>query len=195
MELLLIYLVMGGMMVYALYLIFRGRNSGIVDPTLGFLIVGENDLAALFEEDRAALGPLFAKIESGAGYQIPKYDVLFMYADIKADGSFGLGADMTFRHVAERAGATIAVVASNNSPENISTAARMPGPKRANLVWTFDRKGTAFANFFKELFAQMKNGKPMPRAWVAISPQHSSRLHSELPETMCQMEAGQVRFR
>ena len=89
MELLLIYLVMGGMMVYALYLIFRGRNSGIVDPTLGFLIVGENDLAALFEEDRAALGPLFAKIESGAGYQIPKCDVLFMYADIKADGSFG----------------------------------------------------------------------------------------------------------
>jgi hypothetical protein len=195
METLIIYSIMGAMMIYALYLTFRGRNSGVVDPTLGLLNVGGDRFVALLEEDRAGLGALFSKVESGAGYQIPKCDVLFMYADVNPDGSFGLGADMTFRHVAERAGAIIAVLASNNASENISAAAKLPGPKRANLVWTFDRKGTAFSNFFKELFTQMKRGKPMPRAWISISPQHKSELHRELPETMCQMEAGQVRFR
>ncbi len=195
MEALIIFSIMGAMAIYALYLTFRGRNAGVADPTLGLLTVGGEEFAALIEEDRAAFGPLFSKIESGAGYQIPKCDVLFLYANVKGDGSFGLGADMTFRHVAERAGAIIAVLASNNASENISVAAGLTGPKRANLVWTLDRKGSAFANFFKALFTQMKNGKPMPRAWVTISPQQSSQLHRELPDTMCQMEAGQVRFR
>ena len=195
MEAVIIYLIMGAMMVYALYLTFRGRNSGVVDPTLGFLNVGGDGLAPFVEEDRAALSPLFSKIESGAGYQVPKCDVLFMYADVSPDGSFGLGGDVTFRHVAEKAGATIAVLASNNASAHIIAASRLPGPKRANLVWTFDRKGDAFASFFKELFTRMKSGKPMPAAWVAISPQYKTERHRDLPETMCQLEAGQVRFR
>jgi len=195
MEIVIIYLIMGAMMVYALYLTFRGRSSGVVDPTLGFLNVGGEGLTPLVEEDRAVLSPLFSKIESGAGYQVPKCDVLFMYADVSPDGSFGLGSDVTLRHVAERAGAKIAVLASNNDLKHIIAASRLPGPKRANLVWTFDRRGSAFASFFKELFTRMKSGKPMPSAWVAISPQYKTEFHGDLPETMCQLEAGQVRFR
>jgi len=41
----------------------------------------------------------------------------------------------------------------------------------------------------------MKGGKSMPLAWVAIAPQYQSEAHRDLPETICQMEAGQVRFR
>jgi hypothetical protein len=196
MELVVIYLFMGALAAYALYLTFRGRNSGVlVNPTLGFLTVGELEFAALLEEDRAALAPLFSRVESASGYQIPQCDVLFMYANIQSDGSLGLGADVTLRHAAERAGAAIAVLASSNASENISAAAKLPGPKRANLVWTFDRNGGGFSTFFKELFTQMKRGKPMPRAWVSISPQFQSERHRDLPKTMCQMEAGQVRFR
>lgn len=195
MEVVIIYLIMGAMMVYALYLTFRGRNSAVLDPILGFWNVGGEGLASFLEEDRAALGPLFSKIESGAGYRVPKCDVLFLYADISPDGSLGLGDDMTFRNVVEKAGARIAVLASNNASDHIMAAARLPDPKRANLVWTFDRRGGAFASFFKELFTRMKNGKPMPAAWVAVSPQYKSEVHRDLPETICQMEAGQVRFR
>lgn len=195
METVTIYLIMGAMMVYALYLTFRGRNSGVVDPTLGFLNIGGEGLAPLMEEDRATLSPLFSKIEIGTGYQIPKCDVLFVYADVSADGSVGLGSGVTLRHVAEKSGATIAVLASNNNSEAISAAAKLSGPKQANLVWTLNRRGSAFATFFKELFLRMKKGKPMPSAWVAIAPQHKAEVHHELPETMCQMEAGQVRFR
>jgi hypothetical protein len=74
-------------------------------------------------------------------------------------------------------------------------AANLPGPKRANLVWTLDRKGGAFPRFFKELFTKMKAGRAMPMAWNAIAPQYGSAKHDDLPETICQLEAGQVRFR
>ena len=41
----------------------------------------------------------------------------------------------------------------------------------------------------------MNAGKSMPMAWVAISPQYKSETPRDLPETICQLEAGQVRFR
>lgn len=50
-----------------------------------------------------------------------------MYATVHSDSSIGLGAaDLTFRHVAERAVAVIAVLASDNASENIGAAAKLP---------------------------------------------------------------------
>jgi hypothetical protein len=40
----------------------------------------------------------------------------------------------------------------------------------------------------------MHSGQSMPLAWVALALQHSSKLHHELPQTICQMEAGPVKF-
>jgi hypothetical protein len=186
---------MGSLALYAVYLVFRGRNQGIADPTLGFLNLGGDVFAPLIEQDRTALSPLFTKIETGTGYQIPKCNVLFVYTEIASDGTLGLGKEVTIRHLADRAGAAIVVLASNNPADRGINASKLPGPKRANLVWTLDRRGETFPRFFKELFTRMKAGKSMPVAWVAISPQYESEAHRDLPETICQMEAGQVRFR
>src|SRR6266508_2705299 len=150
MEVVVIYLIMGALAAYALYLTFRGRNAGVVDPSLGLLNVGGDSFIPLLEQDRTALSPLFSKIEMAAGYQIPKCSVLFIYADVAPDGSLGLGGNVTIRHLAEKAGAFIAVLASNNISAHAIAAAKLPGPKRANLVWTLDRKGEAFCRFFKE---------------------------------------------
>jgi hypothetical protein len=195
MEVVVIYLFMGALAAYALYLTFRGRNAGVVDPSLGLLNVGGDTFVPLLEQDRTALSPLFSKIEMAAGYQIPKCSVLFIYADVAPDGSLGLGGNVTIRHLAEKAGALIAVLASNNLSAHAIAAAKLPGPTRANLVWTLDRKGGAFCLFFKELFTRMNAGKSMPRAWNAIAPQYRHDAHDDLPVTICQMEAGQVRFR
>jgi hypothetical protein len=128
--------------------------------------------------------------------RVTKYRNAASYlSDVAPDGSLGLGGNITLRHLAERAGALIAVLASNNSSEQTVAATKFPGPKRANLVWTIDRKGEAFSRFFKELFTRMKAGTTMPRAWVAISPQYRHDAHHDLPVTVCQLEAGQVRFR
>lgn len=35
----------------------------------------------------------------------------------------------------------------------------------------------------------------MPMASVAISPQRTSEEHDELPQTICHIEVGQVKFR
>jgi hypothetical protein len=195
MELFFIYLFMGSLAAYALYLTFRGRSQVIADPTLGFLNLGGEEFAALIAEDQAVLSPLFPKWESANGDAVPKCNVLFVYAELASDGSLGFGKDRTIRHLADNAGASIVVLASNNRAEDGIAAANLPGPKRANLVWTIDRRGDSFPQFFKELFTRMKAGKPMPIAWNAISPQYKSDKHANLPETFCQLEAGQLRFR
>ena len=75
---------------------------------------------------------------------MPKCDVLFVYANLAPDGSLGLGEEHTLRHLAEKAGASIAVLASDNSPEASVASANLPGPKRANVVWTLNRRGESF---------------------------------------------------
>jgi hypothetical protein len=195
METLLIYLFMGSLAAYALYLTFRGRGQAIADPTLGSLNLGGESFAPLAAEDRAAIAPLFSKVENGTGHPIPKCDVLFIYADIAANGSLGLGGELTIRHVADKAGASIVILASNNHSEESIAASKLPGPKRANLVLTLNRRGESFPRFFKELFIRMKAGKSMPMAWNALAPQYKSKEHENLPETICLLEAGQVRFR
>ena len=181
--------------VFRIMLRSRGQ-APIKSPTLGFLNLGGDEFSPLIDADRAALAPIFSEVKTGAGYQIPNCDILFIYANVTPDGLAGLGANSTVRHLAERAGAAITVVASDNSSENLLAAARLAGPKQANLVWTLDRKGEAFPRFFVELFTHMKKGKSMPAAWVALSPQGPSRVQEgkNLPEMICNLEAGQVRF-
>src|SRR5690349_18150652 len=127
MEALVIYVFMGSLAAYALYLTFRGRGQAIADPTLGFLNLGGESFAPLAAEDRAAIAPLFSKVENGTGHPVPKCDVLFVYADIAADGSLGLGRELTIRHLADKAGASIVVLASNNRAEDSITASKLPG--------------------------------------------------------------------
>src|SRR4030095_11663162 len=147
MEVVVIYLIMGALVAYALYLTFRGRNAGVVEPTLGLLNVGGDSFIPLLEQDRTALSPLFSKIEMAAGYQIPKCSVLFVYADVAPDGSFGLGGNVTIKHLSEKAGSCCAVRAPTSIWDPAIAAPRLPGQKGANLVWTLDRKGEAFCRF------------------------------------------------
>ena len=157
-------------LVAALFVFIRSRGAiSVTDPTLGFLNLAGDELSYLIDQDRSASASLFTHVEFGAGYPIPSCDVLFIYANVGADGSIGLGPGVTIRHLAESAGAVIVVLASNNPADSIVTASRLPGPKKANLVWTIDRKGESFGCFFKELFMRMHSGQSMPMAWVAIA--------------------------
>jgi hypothetical protein len=176
---------------------FRSRGQTVIkSPTLGFLNLGGEEFSQLIDRDTAALMPIFSEVKTGTGYQIPNCHILFIYTNVTPDGLVGLGENLTVRHLAERAGAAITVVASSNSSENILAAARLDGPKQSNLVWTLDRKGEAFPQFFVELFTCMKKGKAMPAAWVAISPQVPNHAQQDQnhPEMICNLEAGQVKF-
>ena len=135
MELLLPLAFVAFLVAVVFRVMFRSRGRAPIQrPTLGFLNLGGDEFSQLVDADRGALAPVFSDIKTGTGYQIPSCDILFIYANVAPDGSVGLGANLTVRHLAEKAGASIAVVASGNSSENIVAATKLAGPKRANLV-------------------------------------------------------------
>jgi hypothetical protein len=68
-----------------------------------------------------------------------------------------------------------------------------PGPKTANLVFTVDRKGPAFAGFFRALFERMRDGEDMLQAWVELSPQ-APMERDENPELVLLPEGGAIAF-
>ncbi len=180
----------------ALFLFIRSRGAiSITDPSLAFLNLAGDELSHLIDRDRSVLASLFTTVEFGAGYPIPSCDVLFIYANVGVDGSIGLGAGVTIRHLAENAGAVIAVLASDNPAENIVTASRYRVQRRRTLFGFSIARAWHLAVFFKELFTRMYSGQSMPMAWAAISPQHSGGMHDDLPQTICHIEAGQVKFR
>ena len=59
-----------------------------------------------------------------------------------------------------------------------------PGPKPANLVFTLDRKGPAFAAFFTVLFESMRDAEDMLQAWVELAPQAQMETNNN-PELYC----------
>jgi hypothetical protein len=142
------------------------------------------EYAALLNEDRAALGSLFDNVVVSADGNIPRCNVLLLYAKVASDGSIPGTSESSVRQFAARAGASLLVVASNNPREHIVAANKRPGPRDASLVFTIDRNGDGFGRFFKEIFTQMKAGKTMPMAWAKIAPQHESVMPKYAPATV-----------
>jgi hypothetical protein len=82
--------------VFRIMLRSRGQ-APIKSPTLGFLNLAGDEFLPLIDTDRAALAPIFSEVKTGAGYQIPNCDILFIYANVTPDGSVGLGVNLTVR--------------------------------------------------------------------------------------------------
>jgi hypothetical protein len=131
METLISIVPIGGLLAALFFVIRSRRATRITDPTLGLVNLAGDEFLLIMEQDRSTLSPLFRNVEVGTGHAVPSCDVLFIYAIVGADGSIGLGAGVTIRHLAEKAGAKIVVLASNNSADSIGTASRLPGPKKA----------------------------------------------------------------
>jgi hypothetical protein len=126
---------------------------------------------------------------------VPTTRILFLYAHLNDDGTIRGTDKLGVRQVVEMAKAAIVVVASPNSGESIKNAAAAPGPRSANLVFTFDRNKAGFARFFRALFARMRDGEEMAMAWVKLAPQGGpDAARSTAPVTMFLPEAGALRF-
>ena len=67
------------------------------------------------------------------------------------------------------------------------------GSKTANLVFTLDRKGPAFAGFFRALFERMRDGENMLQAWVELAPQRPMQTDDN-PELVLLPEGGGIAF-
>jgi hypothetical protein len=173
----------------------RGRRAPVVitAPKVSFVNFGNGHFASLVSDDRSKLAHSFSQVVPSRDGAVPLCDILFVYATLLPDGSLVNAPGPTIRHVAAQARAAIVVLASPNPGENIVAAGRLPGPKKANLVFTIDRK-EQFASFFAELFRLMASGKPLPLAWVTIAPQHLSAARAGTPDTIFLPEGNPVAF-
>jgi hypothetical protein len=133
--------------------------NGKIPLTLGFADLSDNDFAALIAEDSTALSPLFERVRVAPARNIPSAEILFVYTHLNENGTIR-GSDRSgIRQIAQLTKSVLVVVASPNSAANIKNAAGIPGPKMANIVFTADRNGQAFATFFHALFDNMRNGE------------------------------------
>lgn len=176
-----------------IYRLPRPKLAFIEKPILAFLDLSGGDNAADLVADRASFGSLFYFVIESTSWP-PKCDVLFVYCRLEDDGRIH-GWKSGLRDLIRESGASIAVLAADNTAEASLAAAKETGYGRANLVLTFDRRGELFGEFFYKLFNAMKQGTSMSLAWVQIAPQIPGRDHPDMPSSLFLCEAGQIAFR
>jgi len=164
----------------------------IDNPVIGFLnlrgSVGEETMMM----DRQILEPLFGEVRESCS-KVPQCAVLFLYADFDSTGMV-LGRHDGLREIIKIAQAYVAVVASENPPDNYMNCLGSCNDWPANIALTIDRKGDKLSTFFAQLFRQMLAGKSMLIAWVELAPQVPGQDHPDAPETIMAAEAGHLVF-
>ena len=129
---------------------FRPHSFVIKSPRLGILNLKGPSTADDIAMDRVAISAFFLSVEESetAG---PSCDVLFLYCDFKPDGTV-VASESGFREIIRDSGATVVVVASNNSADRYIAAGKPAPYGTANLAMTIDRRGDVLPSFYKRLF-------------------------------------------
>ena len=183
--------------------LFGGRRSStmtttvdrpfrIANPTIGFLNLQGSSGTALAAADQRVLSPLF-KASHASTDMVPSCEVLFLYCTLDAQGKI-LGNAKSIRDLIKNAGAYVAVVASENSPDSYIKAMGTRNDWHANIALVIDRKADKLALFFRRLFEAMFKGRSMLMVWVELAPQIPGQDHPDAPGTIMAAEAGHVTF-
>lgn len=171
---------------------FWNKPRIIHRPVLGILDLLETGRNSDAEYDRQKLESFFASIRESRNIP-PRCDVLFVYADLEADGRVR-NIELSLREIVRDSGATIVVFASANTPESYLGASGQARFGKANLVMTLDRRGQVFSSFLRRLFEKMAQGVSMPVAWNELAPQVPGQNQADCPATIFACERGQVAF-
>lgn len=172
----------------------NGNNpAGKIPLTVGFMNIAGNHLDMMLLDDAIEMSRIFRSTSLGRN-EVPKSDILFVYANIDPGGEFANSNHQNPRLIAKKAGASIVIVATPNSPEHIKKAISTQGPKLANIIFTIDRKDESFRNFFKSLFQKMRDGSEMLSCWVELNPQMPQGGNPNAPATVLVAEAGKIAF-
>jgi hypothetical protein len=169
------------------------RRLVIHSPRFGVLNLMGTEGTGLIAEDLKALTPIFGKAAQSTDTS-PACDVLFIYARIKNSGAVD-GSKGGLREIVRDSGASVVVVAIENSVDAYIAGAPKKPYGSTNLVMTLERRGTRFPMFFARLFKMMFAGETMPVAWAKLAPQIPGAEQEDTPGTIFAAEAGQVTFK
>lgn len=181
-----------GLLLVAALLISQATNAQQKIPAnIVFANLSGPDMAAIVQEDAAAIGPLFRRSYVTPVGQVSIGQVLFLYLDLDEDGSIR-GSNFTVREIIDLTQAPIVVIASElqgNGWQKVAEAAS----GKSNLIFTNNRNGPGFTKFFRRLFEMMRDGKEMLMAYVELAPQGPQQDPS-LPGTILIAGRGNVVF-
>ena len=164
----------------------------IDNPVIGFLNLRGGASEEAMKADRKILEPLFGEVYESYR-EVPKCTVLFLYTDVDSTGKI-IGRRDGLREIVKAARAYIAVVASENPPDNYMKCLGPRDDWPANVTLTVDRKGDKLPRFFAKLFQRMFAGKSMLIAWIELAPQIPGRDQPDVPGTIMAAEAGHLVF-
>lgn len=162
--------------------------------TIGFANLSGEDLDQMLSADAKVLSPLFASSKIVKHHQIPSTEILFVYVHLNNNGTLKSIPKAGVRQIVQLTKSPIVIIASPNTGDSIINAAKLSGPKTANIVFTVNRNGDGFARFFRELFEKMRDGKNMLAAWVELAPQNPRAQPKYAPQTILVAEAGKIAF-
>ena len=168
--------------------------SGKIPLTVGFLNLDGEHWDKTILEDASEMSGIFLRTVFARKGQTPESNILFIYANLDADGTFENSRSESVRQIAQKSNASIAILASANNGDHIKAAVNFSGPKTSNIVFTIDRKGASFGQFFKSLFQNMRGGEDMLSSWVALAPQGPQSSSENIPVTILVAEAGKLAF-
>jgi len=167
----------------------------IHNPRLGLLnLMGEAALST-YLQDLDNLEDVFIQNVDTGTQQVPKCNVLFLYCQLEPNGQI-TGQKFTLREVVKSAGAQVVVVASETRSEILSRPMfsqylQSTNDWPVNFIFTVNRNGETFGQFFQKLFSQMFTGVSMSQAWTQMAPQNASS-QKDCPAIMAMLEAGHV---
>ena len=163
----------------------------IEHPVLGSVVIGTGATDA--KADMAKLARFFSSVRESKA-ETPKCDVLFVYADVAADGSLR-NSERDLKAIIRESGAAIVVVASENPPDHYMKLAESEPHKGIFLVMTVERKGRVFRSFYETLFSRMSGGSDILSTWVELVPQDESTPPViDAPSAMAVSDTGPIKF-
>jgi hypothetical protein len=170
----------------------------VENPVLGMLNLMDKAGDNILFSDYKNFGELFSKNVIVETKKIPRCNVLFLYCSFESSGRIS-GQEFYLRDVIKAAGAYIVVIASEVNLEVFQSSgfqSYINNTKQnwpANIVFTLNRNGEYFGNFFRQLFTHMFNGITMPLAWVKLAPQGPNQ-QSNVPGTIVMLDGGHISF-
>jgi len=166
------------------------RPLRIANPVIGFVNHAGAAGALLSQADQLLLAPLFKVLRTSEDLP-PRCDVLFLYCTIDLEGPTSTPA---IRELIKSAGAYVAVIASENSPDAYIKSVGRRTDWFANIAMIVNRKDDKFALFFYHLFEEMFKGRSMLMVWAELAPQIPGSAHSDAPDSIMAAEAGHITF-
>ncbi|MFL6374127.1 MAG: hypothetical protein ACJ73D_05615 [Pyrinomonadaceae bacterium] len=121
-------------------------------------------------------------------------DILHLLTEIGSDETIQGESKTAFLEQLSLLGPKILILASDNDAQSLIAFCSKGPMLSLNLVMTLDRKGEAFANFFKKLFILILGGRTMPDAWAHLSPQMPGENDLSMPGTIFSAGNGGLRI-